>query len=159
MKEFKFKTCSNCGDNLPITDFYYHKQRKSHMGTCKKCNDKRIINFLSELKINNPVEFQLRSRASELSRRAKIKNLPYEKKMYAVLTKIYKEQNGLCYYTKLPLDATGYQENNSYCFVVDRIIPENGYVMDNMVFCCNAINKIKSSFTIDELKWWVSKLK
>ncbi len=159
MKDLKFKTCSNCEEMLPIKDFYYHRPRKTYMSTCKKCNDSRTIDFLLDLKVNNPIEFQLRSRASELTRRSKLKNIPYEKKMYASLKKQYEEQNGLCYYTNLPLDATGYQMNNQYCFVVDRIEPDKGYVLGNMVFCCNAINKIKSSFSIEELKWWVSKLK
>ena len=78
--------------------------------------------------------------------------------MYQVLKDIYNNQKGLCYYTNLEMNANGYQENDQFCFVVDRIIPENGYVKENMVFCCNAINKIKSSFTIPELKWWVSNI-
>lgn len=128
------------------------------MSTCKLCNNEKSINFLTKLKETNLIEFQLRCRASELTRRAKMKNLPYDKKMFHTLKEIYEQQNELCYYTKIKMDDNGYQENNQFCFVVDRIIPENGYVKDNMVFCCNAINKIKSSFTISELKWWVNKI-
>jgi hypothetical protein len=129
------------------------------MSSCKLCNNNKSINFQSNLKKTNPLDFQLRCRASELTRRAKIKKLPYDLKMYRVLKEIYDSQNGLCYYTNIKMNFNGYQENDQFCFVVDRKIPENGYVKENMVFCCNAINKIKSSFTISELKWWVNNIK
>jgi hypothetical protein len=122
------------------------------------CNNETSTNFFKTLKIENPLEFQLRQRATEITRRSKLKSLPCDKKMFQVLTEIYEEQNGLCYYTKIPLEVTGFHNNNPLCFVVDKIIPEKGYVKGNMVFCCNAINKIKSSFTIEELKHWVSLL-
>lgn len=129
------------------------------MCSCKLCNDEKSIKYQINLKETNPLDFQLRSRASELTRRAKMKKLPYDIKMYQVLKDIYNSQNGLCYYTNIKMNDNGYQENDQFCFVVDRIIPENGYVKYNMVFCCNAINKIKSSFTIPELKWWVDNIK
>ena len=78
--------------------------------------------------------------------------------MFKILNEIYHEQKGLCYYTKVKMDNNGYETKNPLCFVVDRIIPENGYVRGNMVFCCNAINRIKSDFSIDEIKYWVGLL-
>jgi hypothetical protein len=152
------KQCVECKEDKELSEFYYHRQRKYYMSSCKICNNKRSIKFYKDLKIINNLDFQLRSRASELTRRSKIKNLPYDIKMYQTLKEIYKNQNGLCYYTKIEMDTNGFKDDNPKCFVVDRIIPEKGYVKDNMVFCCNAINRIKSSFSITELKWWVDQI-
>lgn len=151
--------CNKCHQEKDISEFYRHRQRKIYMDSCKECNKKRSRKYYKDLKTENTLEYQLRQRASELVRRSKNKNLPYDKKMYSVLKKIYENQKGLCYYTKIPLELTGFGDNNPYCFVVDRIKPELGYIKGNMVFCCNAINKIKSSFTIEELKWWVNQIK
>lgn len=153
------RECIKCKIEKELSEFYYHRQRKYYMSTCKTCNNKTSMVYHNTLKEINPVDSQLRSRASEIVRRSKHKKLPYDKKMYQVLKELYNEQKGLCYYTHLPLDHSGYQDSNPYCFVVDRKIPENGYVKDNMVFSCNAINKIKSTFSIDELKWWVNQIK
>ncbi len=153
------KICNKCHEEKDISEFYYHRQRKIYMDSCKKCNNIKSSKFYKELKTENVLEYQLRQRASELVRRSKIKNIPYDKKMFSVLKEIYNNQNDLYYYTNLPLEYTGFSNNNLYCFVIDRIKPELGYVKENMVFCCNAINKIKSSFTIDELKWWVNQIK
>lgn len=128
------------------------------MDTCKSCNNKRSSDYYKELKTNNLIEYQLRQRSSELTRRAKLKKLPYEKKMFKVLMELWNHQNGLCFYTKEKMDLDGFSTDNPRCFVVDRLIPENGYTKENMVFCCNAVNRIKSSFTIEELKWWVNKI-
>jgi hypothetical protein len=152
------KKCSKCGIDKEEKEFYYHRQRKIYMESCKTCNNNRVTLFYQDLKIKNNLEYQLRQRASEIVRRAKMKNIPYSKKMYQTLKKIYEEQNGLCYYTKIPMQTNGFEINNYYCFVIDRIKPELGYVEGNMVFCCNAINRIKSSFSIEELKWWINQI-
>lgn len=153
------KTCSKCKKEKDESEFYYHRQRKRYMESCKECNNRRVTNYYKLLKDSDNLDYQLRNRASELVRRAKQKQIPYSNNMYKTLKNIYLKQNGLCYYTQLPMKTNGFQNNDPYCFVVDRVKPESGYIEDNMVFCCNAINKIKSSFSITELKWWISQIK
>ena len=128
------------------------------MDSCKVCNNKQSTAYGKRIKIENNLEYQLRNRAGELKRRAKGKGLPYEDKMFQTLKELYSNQNGLCYYTKLPMETNGYEQDNPYSFVVDRKNPNLGYVKDNMVFCCNCINRIKSSYTIEQIKKWVSLL-
>lgn len=153
------KICSKCGDEKDIKEFYYHRQRKRYMSSCKFCNNSHSRKQNKKTKENDILIYQLRQRASELVRRSKNKNIPYEKKMFHSLKEIFNHQKGLCYYTEFKLEYVGYKDNNPYCFVIDKINPELGYVKDNMVFCCNAVNKIKSSFTITELRWWVNQIK
>ena len=152
------KICNKCNIDKPITEYYYHRQRKHYMESCKGCNNKQASAYGQRIKKEDNLTYQLRNRAAELKRRAKLKGLPYEDKMFQALVKIYKEQAGLCYYTKLPMETNGFESDNPYCFVVDRKDPLLGYVESNMVFSCNCINRIKSSYTIEQVKEWVSLL-
>ena len=155
----KTKTCNKCNIEKSVTDFFYHKGRKSYMSTCKSCNSNYKKEYNSKLKKTDELTYQLRNRASELVRRSKYKNIPYEKKMFHLLKRKFEEQKGKCYYTNFDMDLSGFSVGNDYCFVVDRIDPEKGYVEENIVFCCNSINKIKSSYSLDELRWWVDQIK
>lgn len=152
------KICTKCGEEKSVKEFYYHRQRKYYMETCKVCNKQQSTAYGKRIKVENNLVYQLRNRAAELKRRAKSKGLPYEEKMFNVLKELYDEQKGLCYYTKLPMKTNGFEFDDPYCFVVDKKDPTLGYVKDNMVFCCNCINRIKSSYTIDQVKQWVALL-
>ncbi|MCX6822114.1 MAG: hypothetical protein NTW30_05040, partial [Candidatus Aenigmarchaeota archaeon] len=142
------KICKKCNIEKELSEFYYHRTRKYHMNSCKSCNTKTCLEYKHRIRKLNNIEYQIRSRAGDIKRRAKAKNVPYEEKMFNTLMDIYHKQNGVCYYTGLKLDPSGFHDENPYCFVVDRKVPEKGYVKENMVLCCNCINRIKSSYSI-----------
>lgn len=64
---------------------------------------------------------------------------------------IYKQQQGLCYYTKIPMKMAtteNYQDRNQPdldVISVDRINSNLGYTKENIVLCCNSINKMKGN--------------
>lgn len=35
------KTCSKCGINKPLSQFYYHSSRKAYEAACKECYKKQ----------------------------------------------------------------------------------------------------------------------
>jgi hypothetical protein len=150
------KICTKCKGEFSLSQFYYHRPRKRYMETCKTCSKKISTTYQHRIKKENNLTHQLRSRASEITRRAKMKNIPCDKHLFQILMDLYKDQKGLCYYTKLPMATHGYHVDDPLCFVVDRCDPKLGYVKSNIVFCCNCINRIKSSYTFDQVKRWVS---
>lgn len=67
----------------------------------------------------------------------------------------YTSQNGLCFYTGIPLkpeteNEAGHLEFN--LLSVDRIDPTKGYTNENIVLCCNSINMLKGTSSIDNLQ-------
>jgi len=74
------------------------------------------------------------------------------------LLSLWEKQQGLCYYTGEFMNLKGYKEKDPRACTVDRIIPDIGYVKDNLVLCCGIINRIKQDLSISELKRWVNKI-
>lgn len=72
------------------------------------------------------------------------------------MVKMYKEQQGLCYYTQLRMTAErGFTGTN---ISLDRLDNTKNYTVENTVMCCSEVNRIKGQLSIDELDWWVDKL-
>lgn len=61
------KICSKCKKEKDESEFYYHRQRKRYMESCKECNNRRVTNYYKSLKDSDNLDYQLRNRASELS--------------------------------------------------------------------------------------------
>lgn len=59
---------------------------------------------------------------------------------------LYIKQNGRCFYSNLNLTLEIYNETAS----LDRIDSDDYYHIDNVVWCHKDINKIKSSFSVEE---------
>jgi dUTP pyrophosphatase len=66
---------------------------------------------------------------------------------YKFLMNVFEKQNGLCYYTGIPM-LLG-QSDREFGFSVDRIDSEKGYTKDNIVLCINAINRAKGSLEMN----------
>jgi hypothetical protein len=56
-------------------------------------------------------------------------------------------QEGLCVYTGYQMDL---QANTLYSVSVERIDSSKGYVPENTVLCCNAVNRMKSDLRADD---------
>lgn len=93
----------------------------------------------------------------------KLKHTAEQRKIeYALSPEILKEhfinQNGLCYYTGVPLKLITTTEWNQKkqadpdVLSVDRLDSSLGYVDKNIVLCCTAINKMKGSSSIEEIQ-------
>ena len=64
-------------------------------------------------------------------------------------------QEHRCFYTNEIMETKlgdGIKRNQ---LSVDRIIPENGYTKENIVFCLYIVNNAKTDLTIDELRKWI----
>lgn len=74
------------------------------------------------------------------------------------LENLYNNQNGLCYYTGIPLSLTttlGWKQKKQADFdilSVDRIDSSIGYQLNNIVLCCIAVNKMKGTSSLLEIQ-------
>lgn len=59
----------------------------------------------------------------------------------------WSNQNGCCFYSKIPLK---FSSTSLVGAQLDRIIPQKGYVKDNVVWCSKAVNSLKSNASIQE---------
>lgn len=64
----------------------------------------------------------------------------------------YEEQDGRCFYTDCLLAL---KPNTSLTLSVDKIVPEKGYVLGNVVLCGKRVNTIKNDVTLEEMKAWM----
>lgn len=78
------------------------------------------------------------------------------------LLEIYNKQNGLCYYTGIPLKLVvtenwkeKYQADLD-TLSVDRLDSNGNYEISNIVLCCNAINKLKGSSSVLETQGFLN---
>lgn len=78
------------------------------------------------------------------------------------LKELYEQQNGLCYYTSIPmqLNTTSNWEVTGQAYFdilsVDRIDSSKGYEKNNIVLCCTGINKAKGNMSKDEFQEFIN---
>jgi protein-arginine kinase activator protein McsA len=154
----KTKICSKCGENKKIVEFYYHRTRKFYMESCKTCNNDQSKKYQKEKRNEKDIKFILTQRAGSIRRDRKKYDIPVSENLSKILQEQWEKQNGRCFYTDEPLSIENYKKNNFY-LTVDRKIPELGYVKDNVVLCCSIVNKIKTNLELNELFYWIEKIK
>jgi len=152
------KICNKCNVEKLLTEFYYHKNRKKFMNSCMECNTKICCEYQKKKRKEKDITFLLRARAAGIKRDKKDLGIPIMDKLSDYLLELWEKQDGICYYTKTKMDISGYSKNNHLAMTVDRIIPELGYVKENIALCCSIINRMKQDLTIKELQEWCKKL-
>lgn len=138
------KTCTKCGELLPISHFYKHPETKDgHQSNCKKC----IKSSSQGWTLNN----RFAATCSQAKRRAKKKDLKFN------LTADYLESidRDQCPYLEIPIEFSKLNNGRGYALIngksLDRITPELGYVKGNVVWCSEIANRLLSSYTAEQL--------
>jgi hypothetical protein len=144
------KTCTKCETDKPLSAFYWHKQRKHYMASCKTCNSAACVQYQRKTRVREDVPFIMSSRAAEIRRRCKANGAPVEDDLGRYLASLWLAQEGRCFYTGRPMTLTGYLTRPN-AFTVDRKRPALGYVRGNLVLCCAVVNRVKQDLTIKEL--------
>ena len=140
------KTCTRCNKTKNITEFY-----NDNKSICKICSDKDRDKHLNTfrgylLKLVNS------ARSSSIKR---TEDGRPEAGTFAItiddVIDIWTAQNGLCYYSKLPMKT---QRLTDWQASIDRQNQDLGYVKDNIVLCALELNSVQqwSLEKINELK-------
>lgn len=144
----KTKTCSKCGKRKKLSAFYYHRVRKHYMASCKACNAKQCAEY--QRRNRNDPDAAFVQRAAGIRRRCRNKGLPYCDDLTGELRRLWREQEGRCYYTNVEMAVTGYGSDPN-AVTVDRLDPKQGYVTGNLVLCSSLANRVKQDMTYEEL--------
>ena len=138
------KTCTKCGELLPISHFHKHPETKDgHQSNCKKCMNSASHDWT----LNN----RFAATCNQAKRRAKKKDLKFN------LTADYLESidRDQCPYLEIPIEFSKLNNGRGYALIngksLDRITPELGYVKGNVVWCSEIANRLLSTFTAEQL--------
>lgn len=167
----KVKKCSRCKRVLDTDKHFNMRQYISKLSGCRlprlksMCKDcekiersKRDKNKINEqrkilrhsIRDNNDFVSYIKGRIHSFRTRAKKVNVPFDL-TYKYLIELYEKQEGLCYFTKEKLllsNIHGHSNNIS----LDRLYPEKGYVIGNVVWCSYFSNTMKGQLNIDEFR-------
>ena len=148
--------CNNCGKEIEYKKSAYDKI-KNH--TCSlKCSSELKSKLYSQghnpsaIKITHlsDIERVMHKRIPTYKSRAFQKGWDFDLD-YEYLTELYENQKGKCYYTNLKMNY----EKGPMTFdtmSLDRVDPSKGYIKDNVVFCLNCINMLKSDHSMEDFK-------
>lgn len=133
------KTCTKCALTLPIEEFTMTSRGRKP--SCKACERARVRQWSKE----NPEK----EREKAARRRARGAGVSFD---MTIRTRLFNDQNGLCFYTKQVLDiATAH---------IDHKIPiSRGGTNDysNLVLCTPEANLLKHNKTDREFLEWLKK--
>ena len=148
----KLFICSKCGIEKPSNDFFYGRKgtsREYRFNTCKKCRQKEI-----QINASNTPEQALHYRMLRLKGTSKREGIPFDLTDTHLLS-LWERQKGLCFYTDIQLEYILREGTKPNTMSVDKIIPEKGYTIGNVVLCAYRINIIKLNVTLEEMKIWM----
>ena len=128
------------------------------MESCKTCNNEKSVTYQKQKISEKNIKYILTQRAGSIRRDRKKYDIPVDKNLSKILLEQWEKQQGRCFYTNELLSLENYKKNNFY-LTVDRKIPELGYVKNNVVLCCSIVNKIKTNLELNELFYWIEKIK
>ena len=152
-EENKLAQCSECDRILPLEDNFFFKVKKNgykfYQTYCYDCHYKKRNNH-----INSSLDVFLQERYSHIKQSSKKKNIIFSISKEDFI-KQYNNQNGLCFYTDLPMICLYGHGKQRDAVSVDKIIPEKGYAKGNVVFCLNRINMAKHDFSLEEIQKWM----
>lgn len=167
------KICSVCKRSLDLSHFYIRKDRMKPIARCKECNAlasaksrakltneqkqkysrKRCLYFEKQAKEGN-LKAILQHKINSYKNNVKYKNVAFNLTV-DYLEELFNKQNGLCYYTGEKLDVaimlgkgrrkTLFSSPNH--FSLDRLIPQKGYVVGNVVWCTYQTNTCKNQLS------------
>jgi len=141
----KERKCLLCGETNE-DKFYINRKNKCkycqsveyHNRTDKKEYIEKQQNWVS----NNLIHFRVLS----AKHRAIRNNREFELTNEIILNKL-KEQNNLCYISKLPISI---DTNNPYSLSLDRLDSNIGYTVKNTIIVTKFVNNCKNNLNIDD---------
>lgn len=145
--------CSKCGEIKDISEFQYQLKGQRYeckISYCNRCRKKQLYSS-----VNSDIEKFLQYRLTRIKWTCKAKNIPISVDIQYVKS-LYKKQKGLCFYTGYKLDwglGSGYKNKRQLSF--DRIVPNLGYIPENVVLCTHQANTVKSNLTLNEMGQWL----
>lgn len=144
--------CKKCGDIKSINNFQIGRKGKKYeyrFAYCNICRKQQTY-----LNLSNNINKFLSDRFNRLIRRAAKNNISCTITKEEFINQ-YHRQHGLCFYTDNMMIYKAGSDLHRDSLSIDKIIPEKGYVKNNVVFCTHRINTCKNDLSLDEIKQWM----
>jgi len=132
-----------CGFETKVNK--YDLQKTYSHNSCKSCSSFKGVGNLTGAYI------------TEIRRGAKKRGLEFNITTQQLWDLINK-QNFKCALTGEPITINKNWRKYDFTASLDRIDPNQGYILGNIQWVHKRVNKLKSNFTEKELKFWVEKL-
>jgi hypothetical protein len=147
------KACYKCKLEKPIELYYKGSNTKDGLHSwCKDCcnigNKKSIIKKYSTFEGRIPT-FLYTCKTSAIKRKQEFSLTADD------LRAMWKEQDGICCYSGLPMKL---EPNTLFSVSVERVNNSVGYTPDNTVLICKGVNSMKSSMTGEEFYTFCSSI-
>jgi len=139
------KTCFCCKETRPTTEFFKHKQTQDgYHSWCKKCCKEG--NKKSRAKTNLNIEGRAKIFLQNAQKSAAKRKQPFCLTISDILD-CWKAQDAVCAYSgrNMTLEA-GHLNTVS----IERIDSSEGYIPSNTILVCQAINRMKSDFGLED---------
>ena len=160
------KICSHCKKEKSLSEFYKTKTNRDGLSyLCKPCSREQTEKYRTK---NRDTYYQ-NQKARRETEDVFISNLLYnartraEKKGREFTLTPDDIKNRLheieyhCEITgqKMTLEHGSRESKNQYKVSLDRIDSSKGYTPDNIQLICNAVNIMKSNFSVDDFEFWI----
>lgn len=145
------KRCSKCREEKELTEFNKRPDRKSgYQSQCKSCLSVRKSMKYRIDKDINPIDLWLNQNFNNVKYRANKNKIVFNlDKIY--LSNLLEMQENKCVFCSKNLNFHGTISNRMLSPTIDRIIPTDGYVNENVTISCYRCNAIKNDATYEEL--------
>jgi hypothetical protein len=144
--------CKKCSKIKSINEFQFGRKGQKYeykFSYCNECRKKQLY-----LNLNNDVEKFLGDRFNRLKQRAKKQGILFTISKKEFITQ-YHNQNGLCFYTDVELICKVGSLLHRNSLSADKLIPEKGYCVGNVVFTTHRINTCKCDLPLNEIQKWM----
>jgi transposase-like protein len=176
------KVCTKCGIEKPLDMFNKSNHNSSgHSPRCKQCdkeyreeNKERAKEYSKLYRKEHEEELRLKKKTyreenillvlvDKRIKKSKELNLPYSprKELVEHVQNLYKKQNGKCACCGVEMVVNDeYSKDDS--MTIDKLVKEDGYVVDNVNLICFACNTVKNDGNSEDiyqvLNWLTDKL-
>lgn len=142
------KICSGCDQEKPLGDFTFNKKNNCYSRQCKPCVSKNTKRWQTALFESTNPEVMLDATFYKMLQSSR-SNAKSNKHTFTLhlndLRKLYKAQNGKCFYTGVPmtLRSPNHLNRDPFLISLDRRDSTQGYTPENTVLCCWSVNALK----------------
>jgi hypothetical protein len=146
------KVCHVCGLEKPLEQFYTNgkKTLDGLSSYCKSCT----AAYSQQLRAKSPRHrLSLSFNTARIS--ARRKKITFSLTVDYLL-KLWKKQNGQCFYSGVQMLYTGGGALESVS--IDRVDSGKGYTADNVVLCCTYVNRMKNAVSAGKFIWWCDRI-
>lgn len=141
--------CTSCGEFYPPGMF--EKNSRFTRRQCNSCHNKQTV-----VRRYSTKERRIRAHLNRIKHASTEKSTPFNLD-YDYIKGLLKYQGNKCFYSDHPIVfyAHGETPSRGMSPSIDKIVPGNGYVKGNVVWCLDRYNRMKNDATLEEMKLYM----